>query len=153
MYLCGLLMMANAFSVNKRNLGEYLNRYRRKRSKVNASIFDLPWVIFVARPRRKKKEENTRVHFWTFSPVGKFRVLTCIAEDFFIISKRWNFFRCLLSTLWELSHDKTVMLFQAFLTLLTNLCKITKKKIRISRTRRWRNSFLDRFNQFYLKTI
>ena len=27
------------------------------------------WVILVARMRRKKKE-NTRVHFWTFSPVS-----------------------------------------------------------------------------------
>ena len=35
------------------------------------------WVILVARTRRKK-EENTRVHFWPNSPVDKFRVLACI---------------------------------------------------------------------------
>ena len=36
------------------------------------------WVILVARTRRKKGEENTRVQFDANSPVDKFRVLACI---------------------------------------------------------------------------
>ena len=47
--------------------GSVLNRYRRKRSKVNASIFD--WVILVARTRRRKKKKIAWwrcVHFWTY---------------------------------------------------------------------------------------
>ena len=36
------------------------------------------WVILVARTRRKKREENTRVHFGVNSPEDKFRVLACV---------------------------------------------------------------------------
>ena len=36
------------------------------------------WVILFARMRRKKKEENIRVHFGANQPVDKFRVLACI---------------------------------------------------------------------------
>ena len=43
-----------------------VNRYRRKRSKLNASIFGRRWVILVARTRRKKRRKYS------------FRVLACI---------------------------------------------------------------------------
>ena len=44
------------------------------------------WVILVARTRRKKKKKIAWwrcVHFWTFSPVEKFRVLACIGKNKF----------------------------------------------------------------------
>ena len=57
------------------------NRYRRKRSKVNASIFDSA----LSHTRRSNASEKKKkiawwrcVHFWTFSPVNKFQVLACI---------------------------------------------------------------------------
>ena len=54
------------------------NRYRRKRPKVDASIFDSALSHIRRSNASEKREENTRVHFWTFSPVDKFRVLACI---------------------------------------------------------------------------
>ena len=54
------------------------NRYRRKRPKVDASIFD----SVLSHPRRsdplEKKEKKIAWTFWPNSPVGKFRLLACI---------------------------------------------------------------------------
>ena len=55
-----------------------INRYRRKSPKVDASISDVALSHTRGSDASKKKTENTRVHFWTFSPVDKFRVLACI---------------------------------------------------------------------------
>ena len=54
------------------------NRYRRKRSNVNASIFDSALSHTCRSDASEKKRRKKRVHFWTFSPVDKFRVLACI---------------------------------------------------------------------------
>ena len=88
----GLLLINLLITIN-------LNRYRRKRPKVDASIFDsalrgpenkefptfsdpqLVWnrwqLILVARTRRKK-EKKIACPLLANSPVGKFRVLACI---------------------------------------------------------------------------
>ena len=53
----------------------HLNRYRRKRPKVDASIFDST----LSHTRRwDASKKNTCVDFWPNSPVDKFRVLACI---------------------------------------------------------------------------
>ena len=57
------------------------NRYRRKGPKVDASVFDsaLSHTRRSDASKKKKKIAWWRcVHFWTFSPVDKFRVLACI---------------------------------------------------------------------------
>ena len=51
---------------------------RGKRPKVDGSIFDSALSHTRRSVASEKKEENARVHFWTFSPVDKFRVLACI---------------------------------------------------------------------------
>ena len=55
------------------------NRYRRKRPKVDASIFDSA-VSDTRRPDASEKREENSVenNFWRFSPVDNFRVLACI---------------------------------------------------------------------------
>ena len=57
----------------------YLNRYRRKRPKVDASIFDSALIHTRRSDASEKKRRKSRVHFWTLSPVDKFRVLACIS--------------------------------------------------------------------------
>ena len=54
------------------------NRYRRKRPKVDASIFDSVLSHISRSDASEKKKRKKRVHFSTFSPVDKFRVLACI---------------------------------------------------------------------------
>ena len=72
--------------VQKLKYANIVYRYRRKRLKVNASIFDSA----LSHTRRsnasgKKKIAWWRcVHFWTISPVDKFRVLACIGYIIFI---------------------------------------------------------------------
>ena len=76
---------------------KYLTDAGEKVQKWTRLISTRRWVILVARTRRKKKEENPRVHFWTFSPVDKFRVLACIGWVHFrgVLYKKENgwFFR------------------------------------------------------------
>ena len=58
-----------------------LNRYKRRRSKVNASIFGSalsPTRRSDASEKKKKIAWWRCVHFWTFLPVDKFRVLACV---------------------------------------------------------------------------
>ena len=52
-----------------------VNRYRRKRPKVDESIFD---SALSHTRRTDASEENNRVYFWTNLPVDKFRALACI---------------------------------------------------------------------------
>ena len=54
------------------------NRYRRKRPKADASIFDSALSHTRRSDAPEKREENTRVHFGANSSVDKFRVLACI---------------------------------------------------------------------------
>ena len=55
-----------------------INRYRRKCPKVDASIFDSALSHTCRSDAPEKKEKTKRVHFWTLSPVDKFRVHPCI---------------------------------------------------------------------------
>ena len=57
----------------------YFNRYRRKRPKVDASIFDSALSQTRRSDASEKKIRKQRVHFLPNSPVDKFRVLACIA--------------------------------------------------------------------------
>ena len=61
--------------INKINA---FNRYRRKRPKVDTSVFDTVLSHTRRSDASEKKKKNTCVYFWTFSPVDKFRVLACI---------------------------------------------------------------------------
>ena len=54
------------------------NRYRRKRPKADASIFDSALSHTRRSDASEKKRRKYLVHFWTFSPVDKFRVVACI---------------------------------------------------------------------------
>ena len=47
-------------------------------SKSGREYFRLGAESYSSLRRVEKKEENTRVHFGTFSPVDKFQVLACI---------------------------------------------------------------------------
>ena len=62
-----------------------VNRYRRKRPKVDARIFDSALSYTRRSDASEKKDENSRVHFWTFSPVDKLRVLACIVKSYNMI--------------------------------------------------------------------
>ena len=47
-------------------------------SKSGRELFRLGAESYSSLGRVGKKEKDTRVHFWTFSPVYKSRVLACI---------------------------------------------------------------------------
>ena len=55
-----------------------VNRYRRKRPKVDARIFDSALSHTRRSEASEKKEENTRVQFGANPPVDNYRVLACI---------------------------------------------------------------------------
>ena len=76
------VILRNKITENLSNL----NRYRRgletcpqaKTSKSGREYFRLGTESYSSLGRVGKKRRNERVHFWTFSPVDKFRVLACI---------------------------------------------------------------------------
>ena len=55
-----------------------VNRYRRKRPKVDASIFDSALSHIRRSDASKKKEKKIACPLLGVSPVDKFRVLACI---------------------------------------------------------------------------
>ena len=59
-------------------IADHLNRYRRIRTKVDASIFDSALSHTRRSAASEKRGEYTRVHFGANSPVDKFRALACI---------------------------------------------------------------------------
>ena len=64
-------MSSKIFRTNYTASRSWVNRYRRKRPKVDASIFDSALSHTRRSDASEKTEENIRAHFWPNSHVGK----------------------------------------------------------------------------------